>query len=125
MTLSAAIESACRQNVGKAAIYQGDGTPVLFRSLFLTMLGFAEVLRDRGISQGEKVSVGVTDAISGTLLRLALLRLGAVVLPAALGEDADWRLQGRVHPRLAFVRVPHVGEQNDIAYRRRVSKKHD
>lgn len=93
--LSALIEAACRLHRNRVATWQADGAPVSFASYFGTIIAFAERLQDEGVGAGTRVSVAIADGIAGRMLVLALLRLGATVLPdlALLpGVEADLRL---------------------------------
>lgn len=96
-TLSESVEQACRAHAGATAVYQADGTPVSFANFFFTLMAFAEQLVDRGVAAGDLVALDLPDAIAGQAMRLALLRVGAVQIPAgavatpaAEGLRVDW-----------------------------------
>jgi len=93
--LSHEIEAACRRYRDRIATWQADGAPVSFGSYFATIIAFAERLQAAGVGPGTRVSIAFLDGIAGRMLVLALLRLGATVLPnlAALpAVEADLRL---------------------------------
>lgn len=90
-TLSAALEQVCMTYADRPAMIDASGTQVSFANFFFTMIAFAESLQDRGIGAHNEVAVEVPDAIAGTALRLALLRIGATVLPPGY-PDAPLRL---------------------------------
>lgn len=79
--LSFEIEAACRHYRDRIATWQADGTSVSFASYFGTIIAFAECLEAAGVRPGSAVSIGFQDGIAGRMLVLALLRLGATVLP--------------------------------------------
>lgn len=99
--LSFAVEAACRQYRDRVATWQTDGTPVSFASYFGTVIAFAERLQATGVGPDSAVSVAFQDGIAGRMLVLALLRLGATVLPnlaAHLDIPCDLRLVQRSDP---------------------------
>lgn len=79
--LSERVEAACRRFRDRIATWQADGQPVSFASYFATIIAFAERLQDEGVGPGSRVSIAFADGIAGRMLALALLRLGATVLP--------------------------------------------
>lgn len=79
--LSFAVEAACRRYRDRIATWAVDGAPVSFASYFGTIIAFAERLQAAGVRPGSAVSVAFQDGIAGRMLVLALLRLGATVLP--------------------------------------------
>lgn len=80
-TLSRRIEESCRTFSERTAAYDGSGAPIMFENLFLTLLAFAERLEEEGVRSGALVAIEVADGIISSLLRLALMRIGAVALP--------------------------------------------
>lgn len=90
-TLSAAFEAACQTFADRPALIDAAGAQVSFASFCYTTLAFAEILQDHGIGPDARVAVEVADAVAGTALHLALLRLGATALPAGY-PDAPLRL---------------------------------
>ncbi len=96
-SFSTAFEESSRAHAGRVATLDAAGGPVSFENLFYTMMAFAEALQDRGVGPGDLVAVHVTDAIAGSALRLALLRIGATAMgrcPPEGGEGyrPDWHL---------------------------------
>ena len=99
--LSVEVEATCGRYRDRVATWQADGSPVSFASYFGTIIAFAERLQSAGVGPGSRVSIAFLDGIAGRMLALALLRLGATVLPnlAAFAEIAcDLRLVQRPDP---------------------------
>ncbi len=99
-TLSQRIEESCAAFADRPFSVDGAGTVLTFGQLFLTLLAFSERLSARGIGEGQRVALAVDDMVLSMLLRLALLRLGATVLPgtravllARHGVAVDWGLR--------------------------------
>ena len=100
--LSFEIEATCSRHRDRVATWQADGTPIRFASYFATIIAFAERLQAAGVGPGSRVSIAFQDGIAGRMLVLALLRLGATVLPnlAAHPEiGVDLRLVQRPDPQ--------------------------
>lgn len=96
--LSHSVEMACRRYRDRVATWQVDGQPVSFASYFATIIAFAEQLEAAGVGPGTRVSIAFQDGIAGRMLVLALLRLGATVLPtlaAHRGIEVDLTLVQR------------------------------
>jgi acyl-coenzyme A synthetase/AMP-(fatty) acid ligase len=81
------IEAACARWPERVAVHDVRGEPILFRSFFGALLGFAERAQEVGVRAGDLVALRMLDATAGAILRLALLRIGAVVV-AAGSDDA-------------------------------------
>jgi acyl-coenzyme A synthetase/AMP-(fatty) acid ligase len=99
--LSVEVEAACRRHRDQIATWQPDGSPVTFANYFATIAAFAERLDDAGVVPGAKVSIEIKDGLAGRMLTLAVMRLGATVLPnlaAFPWITADLRLARRPDP---------------------------
>ena len=109
--LSQRLEETCQANADQIAVFDPTDTPTTYRSFFFTLVSFAEQLQDHGIEPGDHVTVEIDDAISGTLMRLALLRLGATVVPPPRPNAAHYRIDCRIIAlaTTAFGAVPVIG----------------
>gem|GEM_PF-5919075 len=80
--ISELIEAACARWPDRVAVHDARGEAILFRSFFAVLLGVAEHARDLGIGARDVVAIRMVDATAGMVLRLALLRIGAIVVAA-------------------------------------------
>jgi long-chain acyl-CoA synthetase len=99
--LSRNIEENCRVYAERAAAYDVSGAPIAFRNLFLTLLAFAERLEAEGVRPLDLVVIEITDAIVSSLLKLALMRIGAVALPGSrhdMEHTHKLPVAFRIHP---------------------------
>lgn len=99
--ISFEVEAACSRYRDRVATWQADGAPVSFASYFATIIAFAERLQAARVGSGSAVSVAFQDGIAGRMLVLALLRLGATVLPNLAAHPdipCDLRLVQRPDP---------------------------
>jgi long-chain acyl-CoA synthetase len=94
---SAAFESACLTWSGRIAVHDVTGEAISFAALHATVCAFAEQLHGCGVARGDLVAVEMAAATAGNILRLALLRLGALqvegragTLRTTLGRAPDW-----------------------------------
>ena len=85
---SESFEVACLEHGDQIATIDPTGAAVSFSNLFYTVLAFAEALQDHGVRKGDLVAVHVLDAIAGTALKLALLRIGASAM-GTTGADGS------------------------------------
>jgi acyl-coenzyme A synthetase/AMP-(fatty) acid ligase len=118
--VSQQIEVTCQRWPDRVAVHDARGEAILFRSFFGALLGFAEQARDLGISAGDVVALRMTDPTAGIILRLSLLRIGAVVVDglrddvlAGNGVNPAWYL---------FDHTPPVTVRNSTARQARVSR---
>lgn len=96
-SFSEVFEAACHAHGDRIATVDPTGAPVSFFNFFYTVVAFAEALQDHGVGKGDLVAVHVTDAIAGSALTLAILRIGATAMgrtgaDGSLGVVPDWHL---------------------------------
>ncbi|PCD77935.1 hypothetical protein CLN94_01060 [Pseudothioclava arenosa] len=81
------LQDACIEHGERTAMMDPAGMPVSFQTFHVMILSFADRLEAQGVRAGDVVQVRVTDWIANTLVRLAVMHLGATathVPPEAL-----------------------------------------
>lgn len=72
------IQDACGEYGERAAMMDPAGMPVSFQTFSVMILSFADRLDEKGVRAGDVVQVRATDWIANTLVRLAVMHLGAI-----------------------------------------------